>query len=313
MAPITRTAAQTMVDLIYDDYAKANNEPPRGYLGMSGFATDCDRALWYGFRWAVDKEKFSGRLLRLFQTGHREEARMIEDLKRIGIEIEERDPATGEQWALRDSTGHMRGHMDGVAVDIPGVGRAVLEFKTHNETSFKSLVTGGVKASKPGHLRQLMLYMHFSGIPKGFYLAHSKNSDELYGEIIDYDPAVGQALERRGQRVVQAQNPPARLFEDPTSKAAYVCKMCNAFSVCHKGQFAKRNCRTCLHSTPIAEGEFHCAKFDEKPSREFQAEGCVAHRYIPSLVPGKLKSATNEFKITYELTSGGTFIDGPHN
>jgi hypothetical protein len=89
--------------------------------------------------------------------------------------------------------------------------------------------------------------------------------------------------------------------------------MCNAFSVCHKGQFAKRNCRTCLHSTPISDGEFHCAKFDEKPDRELQASGCEAHRYIPSLVPGKLKSTTDEFTVTYELTSGGTFIDGPHD
>lgn len=312
MASITRTISQNIVDLIYGEYERRNNEPPRGYLGMSGFATDCDRALWYGFRWAVDKERFSGRMLRLFETGHREEARMIEDLKRIGVTIEERDPQTGEQWALRDTTGHFRGHMDGVAVEIPGVGRAVLEFKTHNEASFKSVVSQGVKASKPGHFRQMMLYMHFSGIERAFYLAHNKNTDELYGEIVDYDPAVGQALERRGLRIIQAQNPPARLFENPDSKAAYACKMCAAFSVCHKGMFAKRNCRTCLHSTPVSDGKFHCALHDTELDTEFQAHGCSSHRYIPALVPGKMKSATDDFTITYDLPHGGTFVDGPH-
>ena len=311
MASITRTIAQSIVDRIYDQYERANDEPSRGYLGMSGFGQDCNRALWYGFRWAVDKERFSGRMLRLFQTGHREEARMIDDLKAIGITIEERDPTTGEQWSLRDATGHIRGHMDGVAVEIPGVGEAVLEFKTHNETSFKSLVSNGVKSSKPGHLRQLMLYMHFSKIPRALYLAHNKNTDELHCEMIDYDPAMGAALEARGLKIIRAQNPPPRLHEDPTSKGAYVCKMCPALSACHKGQFAKRTCRTCLHSTPVSDGEWHCAKYDTAPDVDFQRNGCASHRYIPSLVPGRMLATTDDFTLTYELSNGGTFTDGP--
>lgn len=311
MASITRTIAQTVVDKIYEHYEKLNEEPSRGYLGMSGFGNDCDRALWYGFRWAVGKEQFSGRMLRLFQTGHREEARMIDDLKAIGVEILERDPATGDQWALSDASGHLRGHMDGMAVNIPGVGEAVLEFKTHNETSFKSLVSNGVKTAKPGHFRQLMLYMHFSKIPRAFYLAHNKNNDELYGEMIDYDPAVGAALERRGQRIIEAVEPPRRLHEDPTSKAAYGCKTCFAFNVCHKGQFANRTCRTCAHVTPTTNGEWHCDKYKTTLEPDFQRTGCSSHRYIPGIVPGRLTKATDDFTLTYELPNGGTFIDGP--
>lgn len=181
MASITRTTAQNVVDRIYEHYEKLNEEPSRGYLGMSGFGNDCDRALWYGFRWAVDKERFTGRMLRLFQTGHREEARMIEDLKALGIEVVERNPETGEQWALSDATWHLRGHMDGVAVEIPGVGQAVLEFKTHNETSFKGLVSSGVKMAKPGHFRQLMLYMHFSQIPGPFIWPTTRTPTSFMG------------------------------------------------------------------------------------------------------------------------------------
>ena len=310
MASITRTIAQSIVDAIYDSYERSNGEPPRGYLGMSGFGHDCNRALWYGFRWAVDKEKFSGRMLRLFQTGRREEARMIDDLKAIGMTVEERSPETGEQWSLSDVTGHLRGHMDGIAVQIPGVGKAVLEFKTHNEASFKGLVSSDVKSSKPGHFRQLMLYMHFSQIPRALYLAHNKNTDELYAEIIEYDPAVGAALEARGQRIIKAQNPPSRLHEDPTSKAAYVCKMCSAFDVCHKGQFSKRTCRTCLHSTPVENGEWRCERHDTVLDVEFQRHGCSSHRYIPTLVPGRLLNASDDFTLTYELSNGAAFTDG---
>jgi hypothetical protein len=235
---------------------------------------------------------------------------MIEDLKAIGIEVIERDPDTGEQWGLNDSTGHLRGHMDGVAVNIHGIGKAVLEFKTHNEDSFKKLVTNGVRSSKPGHYKQLMLYMHFSKIPRAFYLAHNKNTDELYSEMVEYDPVVGMALESRGRRIIEANSPPPRLFEDPDSKLAYACKRCPSFDVCHQGKFANRTCRTCLHSTPVEDGKWRCEKYNTLLESEFQRKGCTSHRYIPMLVPGRMIGATEDATIVYELPNGGKFIDG---
>jgi len=57
-------------------------EGPRKHLGMSEIGNDCSRQLWYKFRWMYS-ETHSGRMLRLFKRGHREEDRYIEILKGI--------------------------------------------------------------------------------------------------------------------------------------------------------------------------------------------------------------------------------------
>ena len=59
---------------VYETKAKRNAQE-REYLGLSAMGSDCDRAIWYSFRWAVPPEGHDGRMLRLFETGHREEAR----------------------------------------------------------------------------------------------------------------------------------------------------------------------------------------------------------------------------------------------
>ena len=46
----------------------------------------CDREIWYGFRW-FKKPEFPGRMLRLFERGHKEEFRFVKYLRRIGIRV----------------------------------------------------------------------------------------------------------------------------------------------------------------------------------------------------------------------------------
>lgn len=304
---------KTLVDEIYEHYERTADNEPRGYLGMSTFGTECDRALWYAFRWARERENFDGRMLRLFQTGHREEARMLDDLEAIGLTVHRVDPATGQQWAFRDADGHLRGHMDGYAEgDMVGCSydRHVLEFKTHNENSYKKLVADGVKKSKFGHFCQLQLYMHFSGLPCALYMAHNKNTDELYTEHVTYNREFAEATVRRGQRILKSGRPPTRLHADPQAKMAYQCRTCPALRVCHHGAFPYRHCRTCLHSTPVADG-FHCAKHDAHLDVAAQKAGCASHLYIPDLVPGRQVDADPAANtVTYQMTGNALFIDG---
>lgn len=58
----------------------------RRHLGGSLIGRACSRMLWYSFRWAV-QTKFEGRIVRLFQRGHREEFRFVEYLESIGCEV----------------------------------------------------------------------------------------------------------------------------------------------------------------------------------------------------------------------------------
>ena len=303
---------QQTLDAIYRAYEAKEERHHRTYLGMSTMGNECDRALWYAFRWAHEPEKLDGRKLRLFETGHREEARMLDDLEMAGITVHRVDPATGGQWALAALGGHFRGHMDGRGEGFPEAPKAVhvLEFKTHNEKSFKALVKDGVAKSKPGHLSQMMLYMHFSGLERAFYMAVNKNTDEIHTERVEYDAQAAIVLVARAERIIQSETPPSRLHDDPSAKMAWVCNYCPAFAQCHGGQFSPRNCRTCLHSSPV-DGGWHCALMDCRVDEAVQRVGCSSHLFIPDLVPGEQIDADIENNsVTYRMKDGAEWIDG---
>lgn len=299
------------LDAIYRAYEASAQRSHRSYLGMSTMGNECDRALWMAFRWAHEPESLDGRKLRLFETGHREEARMLDDLERAGVTVHRVDPATGEQWALTALGGHMRGHMDGQGEGFAEAPKArhVLEFKTHNEKSFKALVKDGVQKSKPGHYAQMQLYMHFSGLDRAFYMAVNKNTDELHVERVEYDAQAAVVLVARAERIINSAEPPPKLHDDPTAKMAWVCNYCPAFDQCHASAFALRNCRTCIHSTPV-DGGWQCEKHGAIDT-ETQRVGCSQHLYIPGLVPGEQVDADIERgTVTYRMPEGATWIDG---
>lgn len=84
-------AAKIKADI--DAYCeRVYNEPePRWHLGASEIGHECSRYLWYKFRW-FRHEYFSARNGRLFNRGHREEARMQEFLRETGFELRSDTP-----------------------------------------------------------------------------------------------------------------------------------------------------------------------------------------------------------------------------
>ena len=179
MAAIPPPACPT-VTAIYAAYEAAADTGYRAHLGASLIGTECERAIWYSFRWAT-RAQHTGRLLRLFDTGNLAEARFVADLRRIGVTVLDLDPATGRQWNLRDASGHFGGSMDAVAIGLPEAPATwhVCEFKTHSAKSFTKLKAEGVAASKPLHWAQMQAYMQLAGLDRAFYLAVGKDTDEL--------------------------------------------------------------------------------------------------------------------------------------
>lgn len=278
----------------------------------SSIGHPCERHLWYRFRWAHASTFFDGRMLRLFNTGHVEETRMVEWLRLAGIGVEDVDPETGEQWEVVAVDGHFKGHTDGKVtgiIEAPAV-QHLLECKTHNAKSFEQLKRHGVAASKPEHVAQMQGYMHLLGLNRAFYLAKNKDTDELYAERLHYDAAQGAALIAKAERIKDAHATPQRVNDDPSY---YLCRSfnCPSYGICHGTDFALRNCRTCLHSSPVAEGKWHCSRHDIELSITDQKAGCPSHLYLPSLVPGQQVDADQYAEtVTYLMRDGSEWVDG---
>jgi hypothetical protein len=149
MAPLLPRACPTVEAVLAAYEADAGNGF-REHLGASVIGRECDRALWYEFRWAT-RATHAGRMLRLFETGRLEEDRLIRNLRRIGVTVLDLDPDTGRQWHVQAHAGHFGGSLDGVGLGIPEAPKTwhVIELKTHNARSFAELRTHGVRRPSP--------------------------------------------------------------------------------------------------------------------------------------------------------------------
>ena len=271
-------------DAIFAAYEAQSGSGFRPHLGASLIGKDCERALWFDFRWTT-RHQHPGRLLRLFETGQLEEARLVRNLRSTGATVLEVDPETGRQIRVEAHGGHFGGSLDGIALGLLEAPKTwhVLEFKTHSAKSFRELVAKGVRESKPQHLAQMQIYLHLTGLTRAMYLAVCKDTDELHVERIEHDPLLAQGLLDKAQRVIQASLPPDRISNDP---AWYLCRWCEHAPVCHGQTAAEINCRTCLHSAPV-EGGWHCTAHQRPISDSEQRTACTQHLYLPALVPGE--------------------------
>jgi len=191
---------ETTVDNLYE-YIKEHSKQRHSYrIGASWIGSDCDRAIWYKFRWAK-MATFDGRMLRLFRTGKFAEDELSKDLRNTGATVLDVDPESGKQFFFDDLGGHFCGYMDGAGVgfvEAPATWH-VIEYKTHNDKSFKDLKKNGVEKSKPAHYAQLQVYMGWSGMERALYVALNKNTDEIYIERVKYNAKDFKALRQRAK------------------------------------------------------------------------------------------------------------------
>ncbi|AGC35754.1 Cas4-domain exonuclease [Rhizobium phage RHEph06] len=339
-----------IVDRIDAAYQKeAAKEPPfRNHLGGSMIGKTCERELMYSFRWSV-RPSFDGRMLRLFERGHKEEFRFVNFLRMIGMNVREYseclmyhpesdsymtipwrgkfsapdepeiealcDDVTEDefhrrrakekgvelkQWRISDVEGHFGGSLDGIAdapFDIPvDVGTSIesllqspslkfipagteflLEFKTHNTKSFCKLVAEGVKVAKPIHWAQMQIYMHKKGLRYAVYVAVNKNDDDLWIEVVEYDPAEGPKLLERAARVIHARTLPPRVGKHPSW---HECKFCDYAKQCHYSAPLEKNCRNCKHAVPVEDGQWRCGQWNAIIPSANILEGCDSYSVI---------------------------------
>lgn len=298
----TRTA-------IFAAYERARGAYEPVGINVGDLGAECDRALFYSFRRTSQPEQIEGRKLRIFETGDIEEKRILDDLVEIGCVV------ISEQSRVRFIGGHVRGKIDAEAVGLPEHPAGLLvECKSSNDRGFKEVCKKGCKEAKPFHFVQVQLYMHGRGLTACLYVVVNKNDDDIWPEIIPYDKEFCERTLARAERIIRSDDPPSKLYEDQNSKAAFVCKMCRHRPVCHDGDWPRRNCRTCLHSTPLTESSdacWSCSKWQKPLTLAEQDAGCPSHLYIPSLVPGiQLDADLAAETVTYKLHSGQGWTNG---
>ena len=264
------------VKRIFEHYEAARKNEHRPHLGGSQIGRECSRALWYQFRWAWTP-RFEGRMLRLFETGDREEGRIVRNLRDIGVTVWERDPDTGKQPRFEACGGHFALSLDGVAEGFPESKAAhTLEFKTMNTKNFKALSNVGLEKSQPVYWSQVHVGMHLSGLDRCYFFAVCKETDAIYGERIKLDAALAMQLLAKADGIVFADEPPARIGNDLSD---WRCKFCPYAAICHGCKVPEVNCRTCAHVTPERDGTWSCARGHDVGGP------CIDHLFIPSLMP----------------------------
>lgn len=259
------------------DAYRTDEDGHRSHMGASLIGGECARAIWFNFHWAT-KSSFDGRLLRLFNRGHLEEARFIAMLLMIECEIFQQDE-NGKQFRISHADGHFGGSGDGVAMglpDLPPGTAALTEFKTHNDKSFSELKAKGVRDAKFEHYVQMNVYMRKMGLAVGLYMAVNKNNDELYGEILTLDSAVADQFLERGQKLVWLSEPPEKISSSP---GFFKCRFCDHRPVCHLKALPDTNCRTCAYSEPAKDAQWVCRFKDITISKELQLTGCSDHQF----------------------------------
>jgi hypothetical protein len=224
-------------------------QSPRPYLGLSQIGTTCHRYLQYYHYWAFDSS-FTNRIQRLFNAGHNAEEFMIADLATHGFVVH------GEQEEIIGTAGHWKGHIDGkVTKDGP---TGLVEFKTHNDKSFKNVKKCGVKKSKITHYGQMQSYMGYKGLTWGLYMAYNKNDSEYYIEFIDFDEEYFAESKRKEMEIIASEVLLPRIGNN--SITWFECKMCDARQECFGKVPVKENCRTCEFVDVLDEGKWHCNK-----------------------------------------------------
>lgn len=284
---VSKALAKRILEEIDEYCVKTYDGGHRSHLGASLIGRECKRYLWYVFRWCLH-EKTTGRQQRLFNRGHREEARFIEWLEGIGFKVwfENRDEAPNEkgeypQYRISDVMGHFGGSLDGIAV-LPeryGIEEPVLlEFKTNGTgAGFNKLADDGMPIAKPEHFAQTSTYGKKYNFRYCVYLNINKNDDSLHVEVVKLNHNLGEQMIMKAEQIIMSQTPPARLSDNPTF---HKCGYCHLKDICHKGAVVEVNCRSCAFARPVENAEWFCEVHNGNIPKEFIPNACPSYKAI---------------------------------
>jgi hypothetical protein len=302
--PSTLRAVQAALETGHDDWESVG--VAAGEIGL-----ECDRAIWLAFRRASAPETIDWRKRRIFERGTIEEERLLDLLRLIGCEV------WGQQDRVRAAGGHLRGKIDGRALGIKEAPAKehLVECKSAKDDIFQKVKKQGVQKGKPDHYATMQFYMHGLGIDRVQYMMSGKDDEDLHFERVRYDAETAIRAVARIERIIASDEPPTRLCAKRDDFRGLFCRQAE---VCWGEIKPRAHCRTCLHSTPLLDGNagWDCSRWQKPLSLAEQDEGCEAQLYIPAMLAGyeQVDVDPDAETITYRhKASGKTWVDGAQN
>ena len=287
------------LDAVDQEIVRKNPPTQRYHLGASILGRECERELWYGFRWTAPSH-FPASTLRKFEDGDACEPQMAGRLQAVPqIKLVTTTENGDSQIRVQHFGGHLGGSMDGI---IQGLLQApktwhVWEHKSTAEKGFRALKRcidkhgekDALAAWNPTYYAQAQVYMGLThtndwNTPiKLHYMTVSTPGGRDFTSLrTEYDKGAFEEFTEKAERIINAVTPPDRISGDPDF---YQCNWCTFKPNCHEGKTAQVSCRTCAHVTPKDDGRWHCSFHNKKLSATAQRNACQDHIFIPELIP----------------------------
>lgn len=276
-----RDALAARIEKDLDEWCqKQYDKGPRSHLGASIIGHECERYIWFSFRWMY-YHIHTGRMQRLFQRGHLEETRVLEWLHGIGFNVKQVN-IDGKQFRIAFAERHGGGSSDGMATLPTRYGSyppLLIEIKTQKDKKFAILQGSGVQKEKPMHYIQASIYGHRLGLQYALYIAVNKENDDLDVEVIELDWSLAAAETNKAEKIINSEFPPPRISANP---AFWSCKFCPAQPVCHLGAEVMKNCRSCRFAEAVEAGEWKCNRYNQVIPEDFIPKGCDEWSQLPT-------------------------------
>jgi hypothetical protein len=112
---------------------------------------------------------------------------------------------------------------------------ALFEYKALKQSSWTDLIKRGLRQSKPIYAAQCQLYMAYMQLEVALFTAMNKDSQELYHEVVPFDPAEAQRLSDKAVdilRAIENEELPPRIASNADF---YLCRMCPYAGRCWEG------------------------------------------------------------------------------
>lgn len=232
---------------VMDDW-KRDNEGRRTHLGASVIGRPCARSIALSYRHASpDASAGNGRMVRLFNRGHMEEARLVAALVIAGLKVKTISK-TGGQISYQMTA--LKGSVDGVCL-LDGT-LTVLEFKTMNKRSFETLERS--ECIKVEHLTQMQCGMQGLGLTQALYVASCKDDDRIMCFLVPAQPGTADDADNLAHDIVFGDIPGV----GSRTQASADCRFCDHKAICWEGKEMDRSCRTCVHAKLEGNGKVTC-------------------------------------------------------